>query len=102
MIQVKNNPTSSPAPSKGYFSPQTFQGAALPNSSNSKGRERPVQVGRAGVPGVGGGQTAKQVSPSELAADSLQQASLMTPRKAAAKAGRKMVWKHAVSKDFIF
>lgn len=52
--------------------------------------------------GMGGGQTAKQVSPPELAADSLQQASLMTPQKAAAKAGREMIWKRAVSKDFIF
>lgn len=52
----------------------------------------------------GGGESKhpEQVTPSELAAESLQQASAVTPKAAAAKTGREMIWKCALSKDFIF
>lgn len=42
---------------------------------------------------MGGGQAPKQVSLSELAADSSQQASAVTPKEAAVKTGREMMWK---------
>lgn len=52
--------------------------------------------------GAGGGQTPKQVSPSELAANSLQQASAMNPKKAAAKAGREIIWEHVLLLKILF
>lgn len=52
--------------------------------------------------GTGGIRTPKRVSPSELAADGLQQASTVTPRKAAAKTGREMISKHVLFLRILF